>query len=296
MVEVNMENITNSLPTRYLWKIESFSLLSQNGTSKYESNVFESGGFNWKMMIYPDGDGDGAGHISVYLGIIEKSAVWEVNVSFSFVIFDQIHDNYNVMKGMERRFHNIKTVWGFSKCISHETLKDPTNGYVVDDKCVVGVDIYVVKKQGIGECMSLLNGTEPYKHEWKITEFSKLKRKVYYSEQFIRDGYKWKLLLYPTGDNRENGKNISVYLESVDAKGFNRQKRVKAKFSISLKNQNGGEHHKRSGGANWYSAASYSWGWSSFMRCCELNDRFLIEDCCVLEAEVSVVGVVNCLT
>lgn len=56
-----------------------------------------------------------------------------------------------------------------------------------------------------------------------------------------------KLLLYPTGDNRENGKNISVYLESVDAKGFNRQKRVKAKFSISLKNQNGGEHHKRSG-------------------------------------------------
>lgn len=51
-------------------------------------------------MIYPDGDGDGAGHISVYLGIIEKSAVWEVNVSFSFVIFDQIHDNYNVMKGI----------------------------------------------------------------------------------------------------------------------------------------------------------------------------------------------------
>uniref|UniRef100_A0A3Q7GPC9 MATH domain-containing protein n=1 Tax=Solanum lycopersicum TaxID=4081 RepID=A0A3Q7GPC9_SOLLC len=248
-----MENITNSLPTRYLWKIESFSLLSQNGTSKYESNVFESGGFNWTTKF----------------------------------LFDA---------GMERRFHNIKTVWGFSKCISHETLKDPTNGYVVDDKCVVGVDIYVVKKQGIGECMSLLNGTEPYKHEWKITEFSKLKRKVYYSEQFIRDGYKWKLLLYPTGDNRENGKNISVYLESVDAKGFNRQKRVKAKFSISLKNQNGGEHHKRSGGANWYSAASYSWGWSSFMRCCELNDRFLIEDCCVLEAEVSVVGVVNCLT
>lgn len=98
--------------------------------------------------------------------------------------------------GMERRFHNIKTVWGFSKCISHETLKDPTNGYVVDDKCVVGVDIYVVKKQGIGECMSLLNGTEPYKHEWKITEFSKLKRKVYYSEQFIRDGYKWYMLLF----------------------------------------------------------------------------------------------------
>ncbi|KAG5568583.1 hypothetical protein H5410_064400 [Solanum commersonii] len=286
-----MENITNSLPRRYLWKIESFSLLSENGTSKYESNEFESGGFNWKMIIYPDGDRDGAGHISVYLAIIGKSslhAVWEVNVSFSFFIFDQIHDNYNVMKGMERHFRNIKTEWGFLKCISHKTFKDPSNGYLVNDKCVVGVDVYVIKNQGIGECMSLLKGTKVYKHDWKITKFTKLKKKVYYSEEFIVDG-----------DNRQNGKNISVFLESVDAKGFNRQKRVQAKFSISLKNQIGGEHHKKSGSSNWYSAATKGWGWSSFMPCCEFNDPkkgFLIEDCCILEADVSVVGVVNSLT
>ncbi|XP_049354338.1 uncharacterized protein LOC125818867 [Solanum verrucosum] len=297
-----MENITNSLPRRYLWKIESFSLLSENGTSKYESNEFESGGFNWKMIIYPDGDVDGAGHISVYLAIIGKGslhAVWAVNVSFSFLIFDQIHDNYNVMKGMERHFRNIKTEWGFSKCISHKTFKDPSNGYLVNDKCVVGVDVYVIKNQGIGECMSLLKGTKVYKHNWKITKFTKLKKKVYYSEEFIVDGYKWKLSLYPTGDNRQNGKNISVFLESVDAKGFNRQKRVQAKFSISLKNQIGGEHHNKSGSSNWYSAATKGWGWSSFMPCCEFNDPkkgFLIEDCCILEADVSVVGVVNSLT
>ncbi|KAH0692286.1 hypothetical protein KY285_019383 [Solanum tuberosum] len=202
------------------------------------------------MIIHPDGDGDGAGHISVYLAIIEKSAVWEVNASFSFLIFDQIHDNYTVMKGMERHFRNIKTEWGFSKCISHETFKDPSNGYLVDDKCIFGVDVYVIKKQGIG-------------------------------------------------DNRQNGKNISVFLESVDAKGFNRQKRVQAKFSISLKNQIGGEHHNKSGSSNWYSAATKGWGWSSFMPCCEFNDPkkgFLIEDSCILEADVSVVGVVNSLT
>ncbi|XP_027772158.1 uncharacterized protein LOC107016410 [Solanum pennellii] len=290
-----MENINNSLPTRYLLKIESFSLLSENGISKYESNEFESGGFNWKMIIHPNGDGDGdgdeTGHISIYLAVIGTSllnTVCEVNASFSFLIFDQIHDNFTVMKGMERRFRNIKNEWGFSKCISHETFKDPSNGYLVDDKCIFGVDVYVIKKQGIGECMSLLNDTEPYKHEWKITEFSKLNEEAY-SEEFTVGDYRWKLSLCLGGDSRQNGKDIYVFLKSVDAKGFDRQKRVQAEFIISLKNQIGGEHHKLCGCAHWYSATSSGRGWSSFMRCCEFNDPkkgFLIEDCCIVEAEV----------
>ncbi|KAG5608568.1 hypothetical protein H5410_019849 [Solanum commersonii] len=227
-----------------------------------------------KMIIHPDGDGDGADHISVYLAIIGPSSlhgVWEVNASFSFLIFDQIHDNYTVMKVMERRFRSIKTEWGLSKCISHETFKNPSNGYLVNDKCIVGVDVYVIKNHGIGECLSLLNDSNVYKHEWKITEFTKLKNEVY-SGEFTVEGYKWKLSLYPTGDSRQNGQSISVFLESVDAKGFDRHKSVRAKSSISVKNQISGDHHKNSGGANWYSAAAYSWDWSSYMPCSEIND------------------------
>ncbi|KAH0756966.1 hypothetical protein KY290_020459 [Solanum tuberosum] len=215
------------------------------------------------MTIHPDGDGDGAGHIAVYLAIIGTSslhAAWEVDASFSFLIFDQIHDNYNVMKGMERRFRNIKTEWGSSKCIFHKTFKDPSNGYLVNGKCIFGVDVYVIKNQGIGECMSLLNGTPNLsKHEWKITEFSKLKNEVYYSEEFTVEGDKWKRSLYPTGDSKQNGQNISVFLESVDAKRFDRQKSVRAKFSISVKNRNSGcKQNKMMDSSNWYSAATKS--------------------------------------
>lgn len=297
-----MNNSTDSSPARYLLKIESFSSLSENGIFKYESNEFESGGFNWKMIIHPDGNGDGQDHISIYLANIGTSSLhadWEVNASFSFLIFDQIHDNFTVMRGMERRFRNIKTEWGFSKCISHATFEDPSNGYLVNDKCVFGVDVYVIKNQGIGECLSSLDDNEPYKHEWKITEFTKLKDQVY-SEEFTVEGYKWKLSLYPTGNIGQNGQSISVFLESVDAEGFDRQKRVRAKFSISVLNQIGGKHHKRSDGEiRWYSADAHSWGWPSFMPCCEFNDPkkgFLVEDCCIVQADVSVVGVVNCLT
>uniref|UniRef100_M1DLP6 Meprin and TRAF homology domain-containing protein / MATH domain-containing protein n=1 Tax=Solanum tuberosum TaxID=4113 RepID=M1DLP6_SOLTU len=368
------------------------------------------------MIIHPDGYGDGARHISEYLAIIGTSslhAAWEVNASFSFLIFDQIHDNYNVIKDSRTKFvlmQEWRCVFAISRLngvpqnvslIKHSKIPLMVN-YLVNDKCIFGVDVYVIKNQGIGECMSLLNGTPNLsKHEWKITEFSKLKNEVYYFEEFTVDGYKWKRSLYPTGDSKLNGQNISVFLESVDAKRFDRQKCVRAKFSISVKNRNSGCKHNKmmelsmenitnslptryllkiesfslllengiskyesnefesggfnwkmiihpngdgdgdgaghisiylavigasllhsvhelnasfsflivdqihdnftvmKGGLNWYSAATDNWGWPSFMPCCEFNDPkkgFLIEDCCIVEAEVSVVGVVNCLT
>ncbi|KAM3235270.1 hypothetical protein P3L10_015306 [Capsicum annuum] len=169
--EVNTEKSTDTSPARYLLKIESFFLFTENGISKYESNEFEFHGYNWKIIIHPDINGDGQGHISVYLAIVGTSSLhadWEVNASFSFLIFDQIHDNYTVMRGMKRRFCNTNTEWGFAKCVSHKTFKDPSNGYLVNDKCIFGVDLYVIKNQGVGECLSSSSGVKPYKHEWKI--------------------------------------------------------------------------------------------------------------------------------
>ncbi|XP_059310958.1 ubiquitin C-terminal hydrolase 12-like [Lycium ferocissimum] len=127
------------------------------------------------------------------------------------------------------------------------------------------------------ECLSSLNDIEPYKHERKISEFTKLKNEVC-SEEFTVGDCKWKLSLYPNGNSGQNGQNISVFLESVDAEGFD---------------------CKKKGGVNCYSAAAQSWGWPSFMPLCELNDPkkgFLVDDCCIVQADVSVVGVVNCLT
>ncbi|XP_059298344.1 MATH domain and coiled-coil domain-containing protein At3g58270-like [Lycium ferocissimum] len=289
-------------PKRYLMKIESLSLLSDNGINKYESSEFVSGSYKWKMIIYPNGDGNGHDHISIYLAIVGTSfldADWEVNATFSFLIFDQIHDNYSVVRGMERRFRNIKTEWGFSKCISHATFKDPCNGYLVNDECVFGVDVYVTRNHGVGECMSLLKDVKAYKHEWRISNFSKLKIEHLYSEEFTVTGYKWKILLYPTGIGEQKGKSISIFLESVDTEGFDCRKRVQAKYSISVKDQISGAHRKMTSSIRCFQAAGTSWGWNAFMPLSELRDpkkSFLFLDCCIVEADISVLGVVKGLT
>ncbi|KAM3235271.1 hypothetical protein P3L10_015307 [Capsicum annuum] len=208
------------------------------------------------MIIHPDGNGDGKGHISVYLAIVGTSSLladWEVNASFSFLIFDQIHDNYTVMRGTN---YSLMQEWsgvfaisrlnGVSRNVSlMQNSKLPLMVNLVNDRCVFGVDLYVVNKQGIGEC-TLWNDVKPFKHEWKITEFTKLKNKVY-SEEFMVKGYKWKLSLHPTGDGSQNGQSISIFLESVDAKGFDCQKRVNAKFNISIKNKISGKDGKWTG-------------------------------------------------
>ncbi|KAE9447977.1 hypothetical protein C3L33_20136, partial [Rhododendron williamsianum] len=69
---------------------------------------------------------------------------------------------------------------------------------------------------------------------WKIENFSKLKTKKLYSDTFYSGGYKWRVLIYPKGNNVEY---LSLYLDVGDSAtlpyGWTRY----ARFSVSMINQ-----------------------------------------------------------
>ncbi|XP_059277973.1 MATH domain and coiled-coil domain-containing protein At3g58340-like [Lycium ferocissimum] len=181
-----------------------------------------------RMIIYPNGDDsiEGNDYISVYLAIADTSSLpagWEADAVFSFFLFNQLCDNYLVIRGQVRRFHKIKAEWGCSKFISHKSLKEPCNGYLVDDNCILGAEVFVIKNQGVGECVSLLKDIECIKHEWNIFEFSKLGEQCS-SKEFTVGDHKWKLHLYPNGNGCQRDQSISIFLASVDATGFDRRK------------------------------------------------------------------------
>ncbi|XP_075111187.1 MATH domain and coiled-coil domain-containing protein At2g01790-like [Nicotiana tabacum] len=234
--------IRDASPSHYLMKFESFYKLSENDIDMYESNEFEAWGYKWKLIIYPKGDDniEGNDYISVYLAIANDSSLpagWEANAVFSFFLFNQLCDNYLVIRDTYRltffyftfvffpfpfdryrafsgtsmfeifpselgrqvwRFHKVNCKWGFSKLISHKALKEQSNGYLVDDSIIIGAEVFVVKSQGVGECVSMLEDIETNKHEWKIYEFSKLGESCL-SKEFTVGDYKWKILLYPNG-------------------------------------------------------------------------------------------------
>ncbi|KAL7145566.1 hypothetical protein ABFS83_07G093000 [Erythranthe nasuta] len=287
-------------PAHFLFKIESCSLLQNCGIDKYETNDFVAGEYKWKLIICPNGDDKrkDCDYISIYLAMGDTSfmpANWEVNAVFSIFLYNQIHDNYLYSLGITRRFLGVKPQWGFSKFISKEFLTDPSNGYIVDDNCVFGAEVSIVKKEAFAiECLSLKNFEISYKRDWKIPNFSKLLN-VWESEKFIVRDHKWNIILYPKGEGDASGRHVSVYLYYYGSNTGTPSERVQARHTICIKNQLHDQYHKKTS-TNWFSASINAWGWLTLMEIATINDPkkgFIVNDSCLLEVEISVKAVVQ---
>ncbi|EYU41015.1 hypothetical protein MIMGU_mgv1a025326mg [Erythranthe guttata] len=269
--EVTTMETREASPSHFLIKIESFSLLEKCGIEKYETKVFAAGEYKWRLIIYPDGDntfGKDRDYVSVHLAMADTSSLpanFEVNVVFTIFLFNQISDNYLPSLGITRRFHAMKSEWGFSKFISKEILLDPSNGYLVDDKCVFGAEVFVIKREAVTETLHLKNVDIPYKHDFKISNFSKLLG-VWESEKFSAGDQEWKIILYPKGNGKATGRYVSIFLHCVESKS-----------------------------TQWFSGStSSSWGWLSFIEIATINDPkngFIVDDSCLLDVEISVLAI-----
>ncbi|CAA2983127.1 probable inactive serine threonine- kinase fnkC [Olea europaea subsp. europaea] len=220
-----------------------------------------------KLIIYPNGRNtdDGANHVSAYLVVADISSLptgWEFNAFFGIFLFNHKLDNFMSMKG-QRRFHRINPEWGFSNFIAWETLIDPTNGYIVDDKCLFGAEVFVIKSKGIGECLSLSK----------------------------------KLCVCPKGDGEQKGHCVSIFLCAVGIEKQSSYLKLNADFSICLKNQIGCAARKIHNN-QWFSASDH-WGWPRFIPMVDMNDPekgFVVEDSCIIELQISIQAVVRSLT
>lgn len=100
--------------------------------------------------------------------------------------------------GSARRFDRVKCKWGFSKFIALEIFKEPSHGYLVENTCFIGAEVYVIRNSGLRECLSISDfpGVS-YKYTWTITQFSKL-GSFCQSDEFVVGGYNWYVLRYNT--------------------------------------------------------------------------------------------------
>ncbi|KAI6668057.1 hypothetical protein NL676_036598, partial [Syzygium grande] len=82
------------------------------------------------------------------------------------------------------RFHAMQSQWGIPRFMPLATFTDPSNGYLIDDTCVFGVEILIIKNSGLGECFTPIEGTS-CTHEWNVSKFSTLADESYCSESFF---------------------------------------------------------------------------------------------------------------
>ncbi|KAL5999368.1 CSN-associated deubiquitinating enzyme Ubp12 [Asimina triloba] len=123
---------------------------------------------------------------------------------------------------------------------------------------------------------------------WRIENFSRLNTKKHYSEIFVVGGYKWRVLMFPKGNNVDQ---LSMYLDVADSPtllyGWSRY----AQFSLAVINQIHNAYTIRKDTQHQFHARESDWGFTSFMPLGDLYDPskgYLVNDTCVVEAEVTV--------
>lgn len=87
----------------------------------------------------------------------------------------------------------MKLEWGFDKFIHNKAFSDAVNGYLVEDSCVFGAEVFIHKEtsKGKAECLSMIKEAITYKHTWKVEDFWKLDQLSQESKAFNGGDYKW---------------------------------------------------------------------------------------------------------
>ncbi|KAJ6720064.1 UBIQUITIN CARBOXYL-TERMINAL HYDROLASE [Salix viminalis] len=145
---------------------------------------------------------------------------------------------------------------------------------------------------------------------WTIDNFSRFNTKKLYSDVFVVGGYKWRILVFPKGNNVDH---LSMYLDVADSTNLPYGWSRYAQFSLTVINQ---LHQKYSirkdmvvpailkhlffmnkgDTQHQFNSRESDWGFTSFMPLGELYDPgrgYLVNDSCIVEADVAVRRVID---
>ncbi|GAV72127.1 LOW QUALITY PROTEIN: hypothetical protein CFOL_v3_15616, partial [Cephalotus follicularis] len=114
------------------------------------------------------------------------------------------------------------------------------NGYLVDDCCAFGAEIFVIK----GTCRmdSFPKERTCSLYTWQIKKFSALLLDSYDSKEFTAGGLKWKLRICPQGYSTSRGRMIPGFLALMDRQTLPPHSKVSAKYKLRIKNKDQSKH------------------------------------------------------
>ncbi|CAJ2632160.1 unnamed protein product [Trifolium pratense] len=130
---------------KFTWKIENFSRF--NIREEVYSEPFVLGGY---PCLFPRGDGIDD-HLPIYLEAVQMqtnyanmSNGWSRDVKFKLVVFNQLDSYMNItLTGSNDKFNSSATSLGYKSCITLDELYDPNNGFIENDSCIVGAEVFV---------------------------------------------------------------------------------------------------------------------------------------------------------
>ncbi|WZZ33012.1 hypothetical protein YC2023_016413 [Brassica napus] len=259
-------------PSSYCLKVDNFKQLENFTTSsddKYESRLFSSCGYNWKLIVYPKGNkkDNGKGFISMYVEIDSKSFIsepqCEVFAELIFFVYNKKENKYFTIQDVEvKRFNALKTMWGLRQVLSFDSFNNPEN-------------VMSLRKINVSLVLMSL-----FHHPLPAGRFSLLIRN---SKNPSSLGLVLKL--YPKGYSREDDKWLSVFLHLADNGTAKADEKIFVQANLRVLDPHG-SNHKAYQMNTWQIGKNLGWGWDEFLSLEELRKAYLDkEDALNVEAE-----------
>ncbi|KAF8006892.1 hypothetical protein BT93_K1017 [Corymbia citriodora subsp. variegata] len=136
-----------------------------------------------------------------------------------------------------------------------------------------------------GEAMGEQNPTS-WKYTWKITNFTSLTQKKYYSEVFTLHDNAWRILIFPKGNNVDC---LSLYLDIADSRRLPSGWSRSAHFRLILVDQNNYDYSRIKETEHNFTARESDWGFTSYIPLSELRDShngYLVNNTLTIVAEI----------
>ncbi|XP_028775419.1 protein RESTRICTED TEV MOVEMENT 3-like [Neltuma alba] len=136
------------------WTITNFSSFIFN-VPRY-SEVFTVGHCAWRLIAYR-GKKDSSSSIGIHLEAADASS-WpqgaSVLAAFSITVVNQLSRKKSVTRGVAEvdvqcKFRANKCDWGYPRFMALSELEEPYKGYMLNDKCIVEVELFSVTSEGI---------------------------------------------------------------------------------------------------------------------------------------------------
>ncbi|XP_047309372.1 uncharacterized protein LOC124912769 [Impatiens glandulifera] len=255
------------------------------------------------MHIHPNGKRKkvNRGYISLYLELVDASSFefgWPINAVIKFFVLDQNTNKYSTTLGPDSvmLFNPLSKLYGIDRFIDLPTFELSSNGYLVNDQCVFGTEVLLVKQAPKVEMLILKDGDSIFtgSHIWKIESFSSSYDR-YESENFNCGDFEWSISIRPKGNVDDKDNIIYVYLW-LDESTLPKNSKVYAKYKICLLNKDKLDNICVKG-YDFFNASSLcccvrtkSLAWNEFL---DVQNGFLVDNSCSIEVNVTILGVVN---
>ncbi|CAF2144479.1 uncharacterized protein LOC103854708 [Brassica rapa] len=277
-------------PSSKIVTIAGYSVIKGRG-EPYESSVFEAAGYKWRLVLHVGR----AGYISLYVRIEETETIpygLEVNVDLKLLVHVPKLDKYlTVTDGAVKRFNAEKKEWGFEQLIDLASFENTNEGYIVQDTCSFGAEIFIVKPAKVQEKVTFISNPPRNVFTWEIPHFSDMEDKFYYSDDFLVEDRYWRL-----GFNPKGGSALPIYLYAQGFRPDAVATNTWGAVNLRLKNQRS-TNHRQIYSAAWYPIRSgYGVGVNNIILLADLNDAskgYLVNDAIIFEAEMVKVTVTN---